>query len=516
MNERSEQRTTRNGGSRPIASTWRWRARRLGVWCSVAAIAATCATAEASSRGGTAVVVAASASADPVPDPVRPNVVLILTDDQRYDSLFAMPNVRRLLGERGVTFDQAIASNSLCCPSRAAILTGGYSHTTKVWTNVYANWSPYGAWPAFHEAGDEEGTIALALHDAGYRTALFGKYLNEYPGGEAPPGWDRFAAFVNGQGGGYYDYDLFRQDEAGRRRVHYGAEPRDYSTNVLAGDAVSFLRSVDPGDPLFLYYAPFAPHSAIVPAPRDADTWAGHRQSLPPSFDEADVSDKPGYIRESGPLSETFARQKYELAYEALQAVDRAVGRIVATLRATDRLRNTLLVFLSDNGIAMGDHRWDYKLTPYEESIHVPLVIRYDPLTDARAGTRTDALVSNVDLAPTIASVAGVPFAGVGRVDGTSLVPLLDGSARQVRDGLLLEHADYPGHYHVPSYCGLRTLGWTYVRYDGGVEELYDLTADPYELRNLAGDAAASRTLRRLRARTDSLCRPPPPELRWG
>ncbi|MFN8233510.1 MAG: sulfatase [Actinomycetota bacterium] len=485
--------------------------RRVLVWCSVATMAASCASAEASTISG---VASLPTAAGPGAAVTRPNIVLILTDDQRYDSLFSMSNVVRLLGDRGVTFDQAIVSNPLCCPSRATILTGAYSHTTRVWTNVYASWSRYGAWPAFHEAGDEDGTIAVALHDAGYRTALFGKYLNEFPGDQAPPGWDRISAFVNNQGGGYFDYDLFRQDEQGRRSVHYGSAPTDYSTDVLADDAVSFLRSVDADDPLFLYYAPFAPHAAIVPAPRDVGTWEDHRQTLPPSFDEADVSDKPAYIRERGALSEGFARQKYELAYEALQGVDRAVGRIVGALRETDRLRSTLLVFMSDNGIAMGDHRWDYKLTPYEESIHVPLVIRYDPLTSARAGTRTDALVSNVDLAPTFAEVAGVAFDGVGRVDGTSLASLLDGSATRIRSGLLLEHADYPGHYHVPSYCGLRTPGWTYVRYSGGVEELYDLRHDPFELSNLARTRPP--VLGRLRERTDRLCRPRPPEFLWG
>jgi len=475
-------------------------------------MSAACASAEASAIPGSDGALPTVADAGPAE--MRPNVVLIVTDDQRYDSLFTMQNVRRLIGEHGVTFDRAVVSNSLCCPSRASILTGGLSHTTKVWTNVYATWSRYGAWPAFHEAGDEDGTIAVALRDAGYRTALFGKYLNEFPGEQAPPGWDRFAAFVNNQGGGYFDYDLFRQDEEGRRRVHHGSDPADYSTNVLADDAVAFLRSTDAEDPLFLYYAPFAPHSAIVPAPRDVGTWSSFHQTLPPSFDEADVSDKPEYIRARRALSESFARQKYALAYEALQSVDRAVGRIVAALRETDRLRNTLLVFMSDNGIAMGDHRWDYKLTPYEESIHVPLVIRYDPLTSTRAGTRNDALVSNVDLAPTFADIVGIPFSGVGRVDGTSLVPLLDGSAVRIRSGLLLEHADYPGRYHVPSYCGLRTPGWTYVRYSGGVEELYDLRHDPFELRNLAG--ARPPVLGRLRERTDRLCRPRPPEFRWA
>jgi len=444
-----------------------------------------------------------------------PNVVVILTDDQRFDTLFAMRRVQRQLADHGVTFDQAVVSNSLCCPSRAALLTGSYSHTNGVYTNVYTKWSPHGAWPVFHALGDEEGTIAVALHDHGYRTALFGKYLNDFAGEQAPPGWDDFAAFVgNHQGGGYYHYSMSVNDGDGLRLERHGSSPDDYSTDVIADDAVRFVRTTPANTPLFLYVAPYAPHAAIVPAPGDAGSWSGYRQQLPPSFDETDVSDKPSYIGDRPPVNERLMRTKFELEYEALQDVDRLVGRVVAALRASDRLRDTFIVFMSDNGVAFGEHRWDYKLTPYEEAIHVPMVVRYDPVTGDHSGRHSQALVANVDVAPTIADVAGIPFDGVGTVDGLSIARVLSGAAATVRSSVLLEHIDYPGHYHVPSYCGLRTVHWTYVRYSGGAEELYRLTTDPYELRNVA--STAKDQLRQLRAATRARCRPLPPEYRWA
>ena len=445
----------------------------------------------------------------------HPNVILILTDDQRFDSLFAMPHVRRELMANGVTFDQAIVSNSVCCPSRASILTGGYSHTTHVYTNVYTSWSPYGAWPAFRDAGDEKGTIAATLHEAGYRTALFGKYLNDFNGRHAPVGWDRFSTFVDSpMGGAYYDYSLFERNGDGSHVQRYGSAAADYSTSVIARKALSFLRTTPSTSPFFLYVAPVAPHAATVPAPQDIGTWSGFRQTLRPSFDETDVSDKPGYIRALSPIPEAEIRRHYELQYEALQAVDRMVGAILDELRRSDRLNDTLIVFMSDNGVEFGEHRWTYKLTPYEESIRVPMVVRFDPMTRTLAGTTSEALVSNVDMAPTIADIAGVPFQGVGTVDGVSIAPLLAGTASAVRSGVLLEHIDYPGHYHVPSYCGIRTPGWVYARYDGGWEELYRLRSDPYELNNVADSATDE--LRTLRARTRALCRPLPPEYRWS
>ena len=425
-----------------------------------------------------------------------------------------MPYVQQDLVAHGVRFTNAIVSNSLCCPSRATILTGGYAHTTQVYTNVYVPWSPYGAWPVFLATGDERGTIALALDGIGYRTALIGKYLNEFAGPQAPPGWDRFAAFIGRHdGAAYYDYSMFVKNAAGTHTETFGSEPRDYSTSVIDRKALAFLRSTPVEQPFFLYVTPFAPHARVVPAPRDQGTWSDHHQALMPSFDEADVSDKPAYIRQSPMLPEAAARTKFELQYEALQAVDRMVGHIVDELRDSGRLHDTMLIFMSDNGIENGEHRWIYKLTPYEESIRVPLVVRYDPLTSANAGAIAAELVSNADIAPTIADVIDLRFAGVGTVDGVSFAPLLTAGTWLRRPAVLLEHLDYPGKYHVPTYCGLRTANWTYVRYSVGIEELYHLTVDPYELINVA--ALANAQLRVLRRRTHTMCSPLPPEYIW-
>jgi hypothetical protein len=164
----------------------------------------------------------------------RPSIVLILTDDQRWDTLWAMGHVQEVLKQHGVTFKNAFVTNSLCCPSRTTILTGKYSHST----GVYSNAPPHGGFPSFHD----RTTIATVLHGAGYRTALIGKYLNAYRAaahaGYAPPGWDRWFAFA-GDNGHYYSYDVTNN---GRIR-HYGSRPADYSTNVLANQAVGFIRN---------------------------------------------------------------------------------------------------------------------------------------------------------------------------------------------------------------------------------------------------------------------------------
>jgi arylsulfatase A-like enzyme len=443
----------------------------------------------------------------------RPNVVLIITDDQRFDSLFAMPRVEAL-ASRGLTFSHGIVSNTLCCPSRASILTGGYSHTTRVYTNVYVPWSPYGGWLLFREAGDERGTIALALHRAGYRTALFGKYLNNFSGRVVPPGWDRFSAFFgNHEYGDYYDYRMLVGDRDRAYVKRFGSVASDYSTTVIANDALAFLRETPASQPFFLYVAPFAPHTRPIPAPQDAGSFASHRQALRPSFNEADVSDKPPYLRGRPLVSEGQVRLRFQLQYETLQAVDRMVGRIVDELQRSGRLHDTAIVFMSDNGQEYGEHRWDYKLVPYEESVRVPVIVRFDPMTQRRAGAVSKALVASIDVAPTIADIAGIPFEGVGTVDGVSIAPLLTGAVRSVRSSVLLEHIDFPGRYHVPAYCGLRTEGWLYVRYLDGFVELYRLSSDPYELSNVAKTATKQRA--RLHAETRALCRPLPPGYHW-
>src|SRR5437764_7243859 len=219
----------------------------------------------------------------------RPNIVLILTDDQRWDSLWAMPGVRHLLRARGVKFTNAYVSNPLCCPSRTSILTGKYSHST----GVYSNAPPHGGFPDFHDGS----TVATWLSDAGYSTALIGKYLNHYSSKEAgtyvPPGWKRWVAFSRMQtdGGAYFNYQL---NVDGRLR-DYGDAPRAYSTDVLARQAAGFINST-PG-PLFLYFAPSAPHAPAIPAPQYSHAFPGLQRWRPPSYNEAKTSDKPEWLR---------------------------------------------------------------------------------------------------------------------------------------------------------------------------------------------------------------------------
>ena len=423
------------------------------------------------------------------------SVVLILTDDQRHDTLWAMPNVQRLLAGPGVTFTNAVVDDPLCCPARSTVLTGQYVHHTGVWQNT----PPLGGFPAFRDAS----TVATWLQGAGFRTALFGKYLNRYEGAYVPPGWDHWAAFA-GQASRFDLYYRYALNVDGRFEVH-GRTPEDYSTDVLADRAVEFVCRT-PGS-LFLYFAPFAPHSPYTPGPGDA--WAVPELGpwRPPAFDEADVSDKPAWVRALPRMSERRVAQIEGIrraSYGSLVAVDRAVARIVEALEETGRLRQTLIVYTSDHGFSWGEHRWVDKIAPYEESIRVPLVVRDDTLV--RGPGRTDPrLVSNIDLAPTFAAAAGTAAPGA---DGTSFLPLLSSQSGPWRTDVLVEGMRLFG---VPGFCGVRSDRHAYVWYETGEEELYDLAADPAQLENRAGDPALRAELERYRERVRTGCRPLPP-----
>ncbi len=413
------------------------------------------------------------------------------------DSLVEMPGVRRVIGGRGTTFREAFVVNPLCCPSRASILTGNYSHTT----GVYTNFPPRGGVSAF----DDSSTIATWLDDAGYRTGLVGKYMNGYATPwRVPPGWDRWSALL--EGSNYYDYEM-SQDGRYRR---YGSAPADYSTDVFADLASNFIRTTPRAQPLFLFLTPAAPHHPRVPAPRYVDRAPLHRFVPGPSLPEADVSDKPAYIRTRRPIhrdpSDLWAAESL-----ALRAVDDLVVSTFEAIRERGRLHETLFIFMSDNGFAFGEHRWNYKLTPYEESIRVPLVVRYDPLT---RGLSTNAMAANIDVAPTIADIAGVD---IPTVEGRSLKPVLEDPGIDVRRDLLIEHLQFreSGLHDPPTYCAVRTVDRLFVRYATGEEELYDLQADPHQLENLATDPARQDEADRLRALTRRRCRPPPPGFRW-
>ena len=427
----------------------------------------------------------------------QPSIVLILTDDQRVGTLSAMPYVQRDLVQHGVVFRNGFVSNPVCCPTRSSILTGRYSHSTDVWRNN----PPDGGFQTFTQLGEDQSTIATWLQSAGYTTGLVGKYLNGYNSdlGYVPPGWNTWFAL---EGDLYYGYDVSNQGQV----VHYGNSPQAYSTSVLRTQAVKFID--DTQGPIFLYYAPAAPHTPAIPAPQDKNSFGNLKPHRGPGYAEKDVSDKPSYIRAihwtKDDQVKTDAVRRHQ--YQSLLAVDRSVDAIVQALARTGRLSNTAIIFMSDNGYLYGEHRWVGKAVPYEASIRVPVVLRYDPLRLSGYDTH---LVVDVDLAPTIADLAGTSAPGV---EGLDLGPLVTGQSASWRTDFPLEHLQDPSGI-VPTYCGVRTEQYMYARYGGGFEELYDLGKDPYELANIAGQNPTLTAT--LRTRAQQLCNPPPPGYSW-
>lgn len=424
----------------------------------------------------------------------RPNIVFVLTDDQRFDTLGAMPTVQRDLVGRGVTFTNAFVVNALCCPSRASILTGRYSHST----NVYGNNGQYGGFGSFRD----RSTVGTWLRSAGYRTGYVGKYLNGYRSSYVPPGWDRWVAFSR------VGYERFELNVDGSRRGYLPGNPAHYSTDVLTRHATRFIRNAR--KPFLLVYAPFAPHSPAVAALRHADAFGATAPWRPPNYNEQDVSDKPTWIQQIAPWShddELNADLFHRRQLQTLLAVDNGVNALLGELRRRRILRDTIVAFMSDNGYSWGAHRVEGKGVPYEESIRVPLVIRFDRLfRGSRIETRP---ALNIDLAPTFAAAARAKRA---RVDGQSLLGIVGGSVAPGRDDFLVEHlrgAPYPA---MPTYCGVRSSTWKYVFYGTGEDELYDLTADPYERMSRASDPAYRSQVVAMRARLDTLCTPTPPD----
>jgi N-acetylglucosamine-6-sulfatase len=421
----------------------------------------------------------------------KPNIVFILADDMRKDDMKYMPKTHSLLREQGMGFRNAFVSNPLCAPSRSSIMRGQYSHNTGVWSNSSTDSlsTSIGGWQAYRDNGNERDNVATRLQDAGYRTALFGKYLNGYTDTtDVPRGWNRwFAPFSSGDPR-YFDYDV---NDQGTIR-HFGTKDSDYMTDVLSRQTNAFISdSASQGTPFFAYVAPIAPHDPSTPAPRDAHTHDGVNGPRLSSFNERDVSDKPSWIRQLSRLtSDQIAAidKRYEKRVESLQAVDDLVEGVVGTLDNAGVLSNTYIFFTSDNGFHHGEHRVPkQKWRPYEEDINMPLVVRGPGIA---AGSTTYKLALNTDYLPTFTDLAGVqrpPF-----VDGRSLRPVLEGNVASWRSAVLLEAA---AHYS-PAYRGIRTISTRdipkrkYVEYVGGARELYDLDRDPHELTN-SHDAAS-------------------------
>jgi arylsulfatase A-like enzyme len=482
---------------------WRWKRVALAGAVLVVA-AAVLATTRIADGGG-----ASTGSHVVVATTKRPNIIVILTDDQRWDTLWSMPNVQRLLVHHGVTFANSFVSNPLCCPSRATILTGNYSHTTR----VYDNHPPHGGAPVFKARRDDRSTIATWLHADGYATGLFGKYLNSYTGG-VPPGWDRWVAFDYEPD--YHPYFVFTNLPRrcpGRPACRLKREVSVYSTRYFANMARNFIDSAPASKPVFIYYAPYAPHLPSFPQHKYADRFPNLKPYHPPNYNEANVSDKPPWIRRLPRLDSVQGAQilaERRAEYQTLVTVDDEVGDLVAALKATHRLAHSVILFASDNGVSWGEHRLlaGSKQLPYEEAIRVPLVVRYEPYTTRPSTDRH--LIVNTDWAPTLAAIAGAPHPAV---EGRSFLPLLRHQQPRPawRTQFLLEHMDGNPPSIAPDFCGIRSTGFLYVRYTGGFEELYNLRYDPFELRNIGHEPSQAGELAHMRLLTKRECNPPPP-----
>ncbi len=433
---------------------------------------------------------------DPDAPATGPNIVLIMTDDMRADDLPYMPHVERLLADRGVTFRQMLSPYPLCCPARAELLSGQYSHNNGVQSNVW----PRGGYYKL----DNSNTLPVWLHNAGYETAFMGKYLNEYGSRDPqaiPPGWD----YWDGSIAGIYNYHGVITNSFGTPTRHRGS----YQTSLFDGESRSALDTLANGDrPFFMWVSYIAPHlecateSAVEggsncwhappPAPRDGGTFSSVQLPHNSSINEPNMQDKGRFMQTLPRISAKrlqFLRQLRIQRIESLQAVDRAVAHLVTELKQKHEYRNTYLVFTSDNGVQLGEHRWQSKLLGYEPSVRVPLIIAGPGLP---AGVVRRQEVTMVDLGATLAEMAG---AKPGRLlDGQPLLPLAKGTVPDGRDRVVpLEAAPHDVPQVGWLYRGVRTNRYTLLVWRNGDVELYDRKRDPYEVHSVAGQPAYAR-----------------------
>ncbi len=370
-----------------------------------------------------------------VADGQRPNILIFLTDDQDLASMPVMRNLTKRPYGNWITYTNAFANEARCCPSRAALITGQYSHHHGVSGN--------GRWKFL----DEKNTLPKWLQDSGYATGFIGKYLIGYPKGGRPAGWTYWQ-----RDGGNVDKQVSR--------------------------AAGFLDGYAKGQqPFFLLLSFYAPHYKAQPG-----RYAGITPYIPedpPNYLEADVSDKPEIIRKQkmDPKKQAKWRKERENSQRELMMIDDGIQHLLDKLHNSNMLDNTVVIFLADNGFSWGSHNYLYKHLPYEECSKVPMMIRWPGL----GGNRTEErLVSNVDLAPTIVELARVP---AGRsFDGRSLTGIRNNPNQQWPEAVLLQRGK--GSV-LEQFIGIRVPGWMYAEYANGDRELYDLDADPYQMNNV-------------------------------
>lgn len=399
----------------------------------------------------------------------RPNILIIVTDDQRFDTQFeqVMPSTHQTFGDHGVRFPNGIVTTSLCCPSRASIFSGLYAHNHGVHTNggnALIRWDP-------------TTTLQHELKRSGYKTAISGKFLSTW--NEAPPDFDRWAIQIRPSANSYNNATFNVDGETLQADAH--------STEFTRDQALTFLEHFESqadGSPWFMQISPLAPHLPAIPMDehRGADL-PPKRQA--PSLHE-NTKDKPAFVR--APTPGDVAKKRYRQwvhsksrrMNRSLMGVDSMIADVYAWLEANGEADNTLAFFISDNGFMLGEHGLVKKQVPYEEAIRVPFFMRW-PAGGVTPGSVRDDIAANIDIAATVYDAAEVKPGYT--VDGRSL---LSGDERK---RILIESHD---DRKVPAWTGLWTPTEAYFRYSTGEREYYDLSSDPYQLQNLLGNRTIS------------------------
>ncbi len=464
-----------------------------------------------------------------------PNFLIILTDDQRFDSLSPeiMPRTWQRIREEGVDFQNAFVTTPLCCPSRASIFTGTLARNHGVMRNITNS---------DRVAFAQMNHFAEDLKNNGYYTGLVGRFLNSWKGpwvGRRKTEFDYWAGVDLLQGhasDSYFNFDLYLKKKVVRYRC---TDPQSgnckYITDELLRYASAFLKlAANSNKPFLLYFAPTAPHEPATPALRHSSMFSDLSPYRPPSYAEQDLSDKPRWIQEASwipkdPTGRPFMSPEIQIAIDSLRisqlrslaAVDEAVDAMLEFLKQEGLLDNTFVLFTSDNGTYLGEHFLEGKNAPYEESIRVPFAVRFPPLIPVDSHRANVDLVANIDIAPTIYELAGLQVPP--QTDGKSLAPLLAGVRTRWRKSLFFEGwPDRPGDIGDPDQCrppfrAIRNKRYIYIRYESNTgtgapciftqadgPELYDLRNDPYQIENLAGKTEYIKVQDRLEKRLSS------------
>ena len=396
----------------------------------------------------------------------KPNILLVVADDQPLRTMETMPLTRRWLKRSGVKYTNAYATTPVCCPSRATLLTGQYAHNHQVTTNG----------PEAVLELDHESTVQKILSDNGYLTAAYGKYLNAWNVAEPPPYFDEWAVIPKSKDayiGGLWNIQGI---------VDYVGV---YGTTFVGAKAIDFIeRAHETDQPWFMYLAPPAPHPPFDPEPKYRSLKVSEWDGDPSNFDRDD-SDMPPYVRYA---RKTFAEgglvRKQQLI--TLKSLDDMMGGLNDTLEGLGELDNTVVIYISDNGFLWGQHNMIRKFVPYVESVRVPAFISWpeglSPGTDER-------VIGTIDITPTILDAAGFDPGLELPVDGRSL---LDPS--WARQEILIEA--WKESPTIPAWSGLISPRESFVTYYSEnnftptFHEYYDLRADPYQITNVLGDAS--------------------------